>query len=142
MSNSRTTHRGRSGESARILKYLLFGGSAFAIDFTILWITVSLLHIPAWLGAVIAFLLSTIFAFFTQMRYTFQAQRTPSAALIRYSILLAANTAFTSLLVEFFQQHYDLYIVGKIVSTGCTTLWNYFIMKRWVFRTPVAKAED
>ena len=60
--------------------------------------------------------------------------------MVRYGILLAANMVFTAAVVDRFDSWWDAYVQGKIFSTGITTLWNYFIMKHWVF--PRREEED
>ena len=47
---------------------------------------------------------------------------------------------FTAAVVDRFDSWWDAYVQGKIFSTGITTLWNYFIMKHWVF--PRREEED
>ena len=51
-----------------------------------------------------------------------------STRLFRYGILLVFNMALTAGIVELFDRYLDLYLVGKIVSTALTTLWNFPIM--------------
>ena len=115
------------------VKYLFFGGTAFALDLTVLFILKSLLGMPAWFSAACAFAVSTVFAFFTQMRYTFKSNASRRGAMFRYGVLLAANMVFTAAAVDRFDSWWDAYVQGKIFSTAITTLWNYFIMKHWVF---------
>ncbi len=103
-------------------------------------ILISTLGCPAWFSAATAFAVSTVFAFFTQMRYTFRSNASTRGAMVRYGILLAANMVFTAAVVDRFDSWWDAYVQGKIFSTGITTLWNYFIMKHWVF--PRREEED
>ena len=56
-----------------------------------------------------------------------------ASVVVRYGILLAANMVFTAVFVDRFDSWWDAYVQGKIFSTAITTLWNYFIMKHWVF---------
>ena len=57
---------------------------------------------------------------------------------VRYGILLLVNLVLTSAIVEGFDYFFDLYLVGKIVSTAAMTMWNFPIMKYWVY--PRSKA--
>lgn len=126
----------------QIFLYLVNGGAAFAIDFLLLILFKSVIGVPAWLAAGLAFGLSTVFAFFAQKHLTFKSDAPTGRALFRYLILLAVNTVFTALVVQFFDSHLDMYLIGKIVSTGITTLWNFPIMGHWVYSQRGSDSDD
>lgn len=115
------------------IKYLFFGTTAFIIDFLSLYICVSVIGIKAWLGAVIAFAISTIYAYLTQMRYTFSHKMKNVAPVIKYAFLLFVNICFTAVIVQLFATFFGLYMIGKIFATVCVTLWNFPIMKYYIF---------
>lgn len=123
-------------EIVRVVRYLFFGGTAFAIDILVLWICKTAIGMPAWLGSVFGFSISTAFAFYSQLRYTFDARGAVGSSMVRYLILLAFNLCVTALVVQAFDRMLGMYLVGKIVATGLTTCWNYFAMKLWVFAVP------
>lgn len=116
-----------------IEKYLLFRGTAFTLDPTVLSVLVSALGCPTWSSAAVTFVVSTVFVFFTQMRYIFRSNALIWGAMVRYSIPLAADMAFTAVAVDRFDSWWGAYVQGKIFSAGIMTLWNYFITKHWVF---------
>ncbi|NLA29305.1 MAG: GtrA family protein [Propionibacterium sp.] len=117
----------------QMVRYLLVGGSAFVIDFGSLALLKSGFGVPAWLSAAIAFALSTLYSFLLQRKFTFSADLRMGNSAIRYGILLAVNMALTSVIVEGFDRFFGLYLLGKIVSTALTTIWNFPIMKYWVY---------
>lgn len=117
----------------QMLTYLIVGGSAFVVDFGLLALLKSGFGTPAWLAATIAFAVSTAWSFFLQRRVTFSGDLHLGHSALRYGILLAVNLVLTAGIVELFDQVFNLYLVGKIVSTALTTLWNYPIMKYWVY---------
>lgn len=121
------------GHAWQMVKYLMVGGSAFVLDFGLLWLLKSGLGAPAWLAAVVAFAVSTAWSFFLQRRYTFSGDMHVGHSAVRYGILLAVNMVLTAGIVELFDRVFDLYLVGKVVSTALTTLWNFPIMKYWVY---------
>ena len=121
------------GRAGQVLKYLAVGGSAFVLDFGLLWLLKSGLALPAWFSAIVAFAVSTAWSFFLQRRYTFSDDIHVGHSAVRYGILLVFNMALTAGIVELFDRYLDLYLVGKIVSTALTTLWNFPIMKLWVY---------
>lgn len=128
----------------RVLLYAFFGGTAFALDFALLWLLYELLRVSAWLSALLSFTASTLYAFLTQQRVTFKSHGSNVGDILRYAILLGFNALFTTLLVYVFQALWGLYLIGKIVATALTTTWNFFLMKYWVFptRTPTHSLLD
>lgn len=122
-----------AGLAGQVLKYLLVGGSAFVLDFGLLFILKSGLGAPAWLAAIVAFAVSTVWSFYLQRRYTFGDDLHVGHSAFRYGVLLATNMLITAGIVEGFDRVLDLYLVGKVVSTALTTLWNFPVMKFWVY---------
>lgn len=121
---------------SRVIRYLLTGGTAFALDFGLLAFLKSVCGVVAWLSAGLAFIVSTIFAFLGQKYFTYGSHAPTGKSLLRYLILLGVNTVFTALVVQGFDTWVDLYLVGKIVAAAITTLWNYPIMGHWVYSHP------
>ena len=85
--------------------------------------------------------MSTLYSFLLQRKFTFSADLGVGNSAVRYGILLLVNLVLTSAIVEGFDYFLDLYLVGKIVSTAAMTMWNFPIMKYWVYpRSKVADA--
>lgn len=122
-----------TGLAGQVLKYLLVGGSAFVLDFGLLFILKSGLGAPAWFAAIVAFAVSTVWSFYLQRRYTFSGDLHVGHSAFRYGVLLATNMVITAGIVEGFDRAFDLYLVGKVISTALTTLWNFPVMKFWVY---------
>ena len=116
-------------------KYFFSGGSAFLLDFGLLVFLVQLVKLNAGIAAAIAFVVSTIYAYLAQKYITFSAKGDFGESILRYLILLVFNTLFTSVTVEFFQNLWQLYFVGKIMAAALTTAWNLPIMHYWVYRS-------
>ncbi len=135
------TERMTSGVMGQIMKYLVVGGSAFVIDFGLLALLRSGLGLPAWFSASVAFAVSTLYSFLLQRRVTFSADLHVGHSAVRYGILLAVNMLLTAGIVEAFDQFFDLYLIGKVVSTTLTTLWNFPLMKYWVYPRQAEPAE-
>lgn len=132
-----------TGVAGQMFKYLVVGGSAFVIDFGLLAVLKSGLGLPAWFSAAVAFSVSTLYSFLLQRRVTFSADLHVGHSAVRYGILLAVNMLLTAGIVEAFDRYLDLYLLGKVVSTALTTLWNFPIMKYWVYpRQPSAAEAD
>lgn len=126
--------QGRIPSIDRILRYLFFGGSAFALDAGLLWMFVEWISCPVWLSTIVAFIISTAYAFFTQMKYTFSCPSFSSTALIRYLILLFFNMIFSTVFVTAFDYFTGHYLIAKCIGMGLIVCWNYPIMRQWVYR--------
>lgn len=116
-----------------IVSYAFFGGTAFLIDAGTLWLLRDVVGLPAWIGAFIAFCVATVYSFSTQQRITFKSAASTSHSAVRYGILLAANSLFTTGIVHWFDVSFDMYMVGKVLGTALMSIWNYFLFKYWVF---------
>ncbi len=128
----------------RPLRYLLVGGSGFVLDFFILWLLRSPIGLPAWFSAAVAFTVGTIYTYLLQRSFTFSSRARHQSAVIRFLILVAANTVFTAVVVELFDQFVAApvfgisgYLIGKVVCAVLTTLWNYQLLGRWVYADKV-----
>ena len=127
----------------QLVRYVLVGGSAFVIDFGTLWALKSGVGLPAWLAAACSYTVSTVYSFLLQRKFTFSADLGVGNSAVRYGILLVVNMVLTSAIVQGFDYFLDLYLVGKVVSTAAMTMWNFPIMKYWVYPTSkVAAAVD
>ncbi len=122
------------------LRYLLVGGSGFVLDFFVLWLLRSPIGLPAWFSAAVAFTVGTIYTYLLQRSFTFSSRASHASASFRYLTLVAANTVFTAVVVELFDQVVTTpilgvsgYLVGKVVCAILTTLWNYPLLGRWVY---------
>lgn len=125
----------------KLVKYVIAGGTAFVVDFGLLALMVSGFGWNAGISAAIAVIISTLFSYLAQKYFTFQSHGQIVGSAVRYLILFAFNTIFTSLFVEAFDRYLDLYLVGKIICTAMITLWNYPLMHHWVYQTKEADRE-
>lgn len=118
---------------ARLLRYLLIGGSSFVLDLGLLTLGFRTLHLPLWVATAAGFWGSFFYNYLLQRRFSFDAAGSHVGSLVRYSALLAFNTVATIAIVGFFQRIGWGYVTGKIVAAAATTIWNYFAYREWVF---------
>lgn len=123
----------RTSSFGALLRYLLVGGSAFLVDFGLLGIMVSGFKLPAGFSAAVAFIVGAIYSYLMQKYVTFQASKQVFSSAVKYLILLGVNTLITALIVEGFD-YFNLYLVGKVFATVLTTIWNFPLMRYWVYK--------
>lgn len=115
------------------VRYLIVGGLSFAVDFGLL---VLLREVSQWevgLASATAFLTSLVFNFLVQRKFSFEATHRTHVSMIRYGLLVVANTLATVLIVQWLTPTVLGYMGGKVISTGAMTVWNYFLYQHWVF---------
>ncbi|WP_426623251.1 GtrA family protein [Leifsonia sp. McL0607] len=119
-----------------VVRYLIAGGLAFIVDFTLLWLLHEVFGWVTWLAAAVAFLVSFVFTYTIQRVLGFSSQVPHGPALIKYTLLVVVNTVATSLIVALVDQSPLSWAGGKIIATAVTTVWNYFAYRYWVFAGP------
>ncbi|MGN6331424.1 MAG: GtrA family protein [Motilibacteraceae bacterium] len=116
-----------------VTRYLLVGGSSFAVDLGVLTLCFELLHWPLWLATAVGFWTSVAYNFVLQRSFAFRDRGSVVGSLRRYLTVLVVNTVATALVVEAFQRAGAGYVIGKAVSTFLITCWNFILYRRWVF---------
>lgn len=117
----------------QLVRYVVTGGLAFLLDFGLLWLMVSGLGLNAGFSAAVAVTAGTLFSYLVQKYFTFNSHGAIAGSAVRYLILFVWNTLVTALVVQAFQSWWDLYMVGKIFVTALITLWNFPLMRHWVY---------
>lgn len=116
-----------------VVRYLGAGILAFLVDMLLLAALKVGLGWPTAIAAAVAFLGSFAFTYLIQRTLGFMSRARHARALVRYTILVAVNTAATALIVALFDQTVLGWAGGKVVATALTTVGNYFAYKWWVF---------
>ncbi|MEC5180753.1 GtrA family protein [Arthrobacter sp. CG_A4] len=119
------------GHSA--VRYLIVGGLSFAIDFGLLVLFREVARWEVGLASATAFLSSLVFNFLVQRSFSFESTHRTHVSMIRYGMLVVANTAATVLIVQWLTPTVLGYMGGKVISTAAMMVWNYFLFKHWVF---------
>lgn len=128
------------GHSA--VRYLIAGGLSFLVDFGILAFLHQVLGWPSGLAAGVAFVASFAFTYTIQRTFSFGASTPHGRALVRYALLVAANTVATMGIVALIDTTVIGWGVGKVIATIVTTTWNYFAYRYWVFAPQTRGAHD
>ncbi len=129
-------------DNGHVVKFLLVGGTSFAIDLGLLILLHEVFSVDLWIATPIAFLTSLVFNFFVQRSFTFKSTQRRTSSMVRYGSLVVFNTLMTDIIVNLFHELSLTYTVGKIVATALTMIWNFFLYKHWVFRTSAIPAAE
>ena len=115
------------------VRYLIVGGLSFLVDFGLLVLLHQFLGWPVSLATAVAFLSSLVFNFIVQRKFSFDAGHKTHVSMIRYALLVVANTVASVVIVELLTPTVLGYMGGKIISTAAMTVWNYFLYRHWIF---------
>lgn len=117
-------------------RYVVTGGITYVFDIGILVSLYSGLHTSRAVAASASFWLGLIFSFLLQKLLAFQDYKKEMRAISRqifwYAILIVINYFVTVLVVSMFPGRYI--VISRTAALLVTTLWNYFIYKKVIFR--------
>lgn len=109
------------------------GGLSFAFDFGLLWLLYDVAGVPLAVATPTAFLASFVVTYTLQRLFAFRATDSVAPSIVRYALLVAANTVLTTGIVAFSESMGWSWALGKIVAVAVTTVGNYFAYRYWVF---------
>ena len=116
----------------QIVKFAFVGGSAFVIDFAVLWVLTEFFGVHYLISNCISFTVSVIYNYILSVCWVFDvsAKRKKSAELIVFMVLsvigLGINQLVYWLCVEFAGIHY---LISKIGATAIVMVYNFITRK-------------
>ena len=121
---------------SRVLRYLISGGTAAGVDFTLLYLFTDGLGFHYLTSAILAFIFAFFVSFFLQKFWTFQedsVERVHTQAMI-YFVVAAFNLALNTGLMYFFVDVLHLwYMAGQFIASGIIAKESFFISRHFVF---------
>lgn len=126
---------GKKLAQQQFIRYLLVGGTTFAIDFALLVALHSVFGINVLIAATISYWSSIGFNFWVNRVWTFGAtDATVTKNLTFYLALLAINYAFSIGFIAVATALGMHFAIAKIIATGIQIAWTYFAYNRFVFK--------
>ena len=118
----------------QILKFGLVGGTAFVIDYVLLYFCTEFLHIHYLISSIISFTVSVIFNYILSIKWIFDVKKKQDVKdfvifIILSVIGLGINSLIMYVMVEKFGAYYML---SKIVSTAVVMVYNFITRKIFV----------
>lgn len=117
-----------------LLRYLGAGALSYGVDTGLLLLMAGPLNQPVWLAATTGFWTSVVLNFVLNRATFSSAGSNPVRHGVRYGALLAVNYAVTLVIVTIGVAHGLTPVVPKTVAVGLTTVTNFLLYRRWVFR--------
>ena len=122
----------------RLVKFTLFSISAGLIEIASFTLFNEVLHLPYWLGYLLALVLSVLWNFTLNRRYTFKSATNIPIAMVKVAAYYAVFTPVSTAL-----EHYYTATLGwnEYIATGLNMLLNFvleFLYQRfYVFRDSI-----
>ncbi len=120
----------------QLFRYFLVGGTAFIVDFGLLWALVELYDLYYLMAAALSFIAGLITNYALSVRWVFH-ERVLHSRVVEFSVFviigvvgLGLNEAIIGLATEWLQCHY---IASKIISAAVVFFWNFLARKYLLF---------
>ncbi len=116
------------------VRYVIIGGTTFAIDFFLLVFLHGVLNVNLVIATTVAYWTSIAFNFLTNRCWTFGATNTNIVKhLGAYLLLLGFNYVFTVAFVTGTTHLGMHYTLAKVLAVGIQINWTYFAYKKIIF---------
>lgn len=126
----------RQVKTSTLLRYIIVGGTSYAIELSVLLLLVRVFHFNTTLAVSIGFWLGLVISFLLQKFLAFKNNDTRARRLtiqtVYYALLVLFNYGFTLLFVHLLEPFIDLSIT-RTLALIITTAWNYVIYKKVIF---------
>ena len=126
------------------LRFGIVGGANTAIDFGILFSLVNFLKFPIIYSNVISTSVALIFSFFANKKFTFKNHDQNTKIQIATFLIITLTglwiiqpiiITLTGALLFYFQFDNNIVLlIGKLLATCATLVWNYLLYRRFVFK--------
>lgn len=118
----------------QILKFGLVGGTAFVIDYVLLYFCTEFLHIHYLISSIISFTVSVIFNYILSIKWVFDVKKKQDVKdFVIFIILSVIGLGINSLIMYVMVEKFGVYYMfSKIVSTAVVMVYNFITRKIFV----------
>ncbi len=118
----------------QILKFGLVGGTAFVIDYVLLYFCTEFLHIHYLISSIISFTVSVIFNYILSIKWVFDVKKKQDVKdFVIFIILSVIGLGINSLIMYVMVEKFEVYyMLSKIVSTAVVMVYNFITRKIFV----------
>jgi putative flippase GtrA len=133
------------GWAREFIGYGAASGCALAVDFSLLWILVTLFSFGYIAAATVSFLAGASVAYVLSVRLAFKDHRLEDrlSEFVGFVAIgtpgLAINAGVIAIAVNYLGLHY---LLAKCVAAGCTFLCNFIVRRQLLFVRPVTSPRE
>jgi putative flippase GtrA len=117
-----------------LLRFLLVGGAATALQYLIMAALIHGVAMEAVLASGIGFVLSAVFNYWANARFTFRTGGGHRQSLPRFIVTLGAGCAINVVVLYVLTRLGVSLVLSQLLTTGVVLIWNYTINAVWTFR--------
>lgn len=121
----------------QLFRYTFVGGTAFIVDFGLLFVLTDFVNIHYLISAAISFLLGLATNYWLSIIWVFNKRILTNKSLEFgiFAFIGIIGLGFNELFIWFFTEYVHFhYLLSKIVSTVFVFLWNFIVRKFILFR--------
>ena len=127
---------------AEKIRFVLVGGTNTVIDFVILFVLFNAIGLDKLVSNIISTSIAMVLSYFMNQRFTFKTEKqTPKQFIYFIVITLIGLWGIQSLIISTLSQYLEQIIgnenmrllVGKVIATSASMLWNFVLYKKFVF---------
>lgn len=121
------------------INYLIFGFLAFVLNYILYDVFASLLHMHYLIATALSWVLTVIFAYWTNHTFVFKSKNIGASALIKEFTAFISARILTELL-ELVLMYLMVDVaamnlrIAKLIGQTVIILTNYFLSKLWIFK--------
>ena len=119
----------------QFLRFAAVGAAGTVVQYTVLWVAVEHLAVPAAIASAIGFLLGSVVNYLLNYFITFSSAKSHTEAATKYYAVVGVawciNTGLMTLLVHY--QGWN-YWIAQVLATGVGLVWNFAGSRWWAFR--------
>ena len=122
---------------SKVLRYLVAGGSAAAVNLTVYFLCTEYAHIWYVLASVYAFLTAFLVSFLLQKYWTFKehTHALVKKQLVMYLVTAGINILVGAALLYMFVEYANVHhLFAQVLSQGIIAFFTYFIYKHLIFK--------
>lgn len=121
------------------INYLIFGFLAFVLNYVLFFFFESLLHMNYMLATVFSWVLTVVFAYWTNRTFVFKSKSEGTSSLLKeFTSFIGARIATELLELLLMYLMVDLAginsYIAKLIGQTIVILTNYFLSKLWIFK--------
>lgn len=126
----------------RIIKFIVSGGSAAAIEYGA-FVALTFLLLPVVAANVLSFICGLIVSFTLNKAWVFSSKGKGGRQFALYLGLALTNMLLSSILIFLLvEQLHILSYIAKIIVMGMVAIWNYGLFSRIIFKSGVKSDPD
>jgi putative flippase GtrA len=113
--------------------YVVVGTSSALIELVLFQVLYTIVGINYAAANITALVTSTAYNFLLNGRITFKGVTNKLWCLVKYLILFAFNTTFTTLAIGFLLGYGWPSLIAKLATMCCVVLWNFVLYRKVIF---------